>query len=184
MLNKIKRKNKKGQVGETITWIVATVVIIITLIVSIFIASFYFGNNRGISYEKQVDVLTSKSFFSYLATNNSDGKIIYEQIKEEKSLNSFNGNLATDVFQKLYEKEYKEIWLGISNYGEGILGGTWNGEENGHFGSRPKMEIVVVMPGGTYFVVDAFSNMFKIEKNSVIELLTVNRIKSGAIEIK
>ena len=101
--------NKKGQVGETVTWIVATAIIVLILAVSLFASEFAFGKSKKLDFYKTTDTLASKSFFSYLLTKNPEGKIVYEQIKEQEDLNEFNENLGKDIFQKFYGSEYAEI---------------------------------------------------------------------------
>ncbi len=101
---------KSGQMGETITWVVATVVIIVILLISIFISTSYLGGQKTASFSKTNDVFTSKSFFAYLLTG--EGETIYEQIKKEENLNDFNGKLAVDIFKKFYKEDYEDIWLG------------------------------------------------------------------------
>src|SRR3989344_3449581 len=112
-------KNKKAQTGDTITWLVATVVIVVVLAVSIFAASAFFHNEKDLksNYFKSVDTLASKSLFSYTVTKDASGKLVYQQLKEEENLNYFNGNLALKVFRGLFQKDYlnnpNNIWLGF-----------------------------------------------------------------------
>lgn len=177
MPNKI-YKNKKGQVGETVTWVIATVIIIVILVVSIFIASAYIGNNKEADLNRQADVLASKSLLAYLLTKDSGGKSVYEQIKTEKNLNNFNGNLALNIFKNFYEnpdKEYQQVWFGYSQYSEGLAGGTWNGKRNDYFGGKPKTS-------GSGFAgmsaeKDSLSNMVYLEENSSAEIFFVWSIK-------
>lgn len=101
--------NKKGQVGETVTWIFATVVIIVILGISLAIAEFYLGENKDIGQTNQVDILASKSFFSYLLTDDVYGKIK----SSPDGLDGEAGKLASDIFEEFYGKEYLRVWLGI-----------------------------------------------------------------------
>ena len=108
-----KLRNKKAQTGETITWIVATLIIVVILIISISIANFM-GNNKKFNYIKQTDELASKSLFAYLLTEEFEGdKIIYEKIKEDGNFTKFNGELAVEIFEKFYNKDYWLIWSAI-----------------------------------------------------------------------
>ncbi len=107
------KKDKKGQIGETITWVVATIIIIVILLVSIFASTSYIGGNKKATFSKQTDILASKSFFAYLLTEDGSNTI-YEQLKEEggENLNEFNGNLAVRIFNGFYKKDYPHtIWL-------------------------------------------------------------------------
>ena len=104
--------NKRGQVGETITWIVATVIIIFILGTTLFVAEFSLAKNKEVSQTTQVDILVSKSFFSYLLTPNENGNV-YGEIKNEGNLSMVNGNLALEIFEEFYGKEYFRVWLGM-----------------------------------------------------------------------
>jgi len=107
--------NKKAQIGETMTWVVATLVIITILAVSIFISTAFLNKYKrpSSSYSQAADILGSESFYSYLLTNNQEGNSIYEQLKTEDNLNDFNGNLGVSIFKNFYGKEYNDVWLGI-----------------------------------------------------------------------
>ncbi|GIU68528.1 MAG: hypothetical protein KatS3mg001_378 [Candidatus Pacearchaeota archaeon] len=61
---------KKAQVGETTSWIFATIVIITIILISLFIVQFYQGKNKEIEELKTVDVVAAKSLFSYILTKN------------------------------------------------------------------------------------------------------------------
>jgi len=125
--------NKKlGQIGKTITWIIATVIIIMILVVSIFVATSYLGGSKKADFSKQTDILASKSFFAYLLTEDTGGQTVYEQLRDEENLNDFNGNLALNIFEEFYRKDYPfAIWLGIDFEGFGLP------RRNEYFGSRP-----------------------------------------------
>ena len=106
-------KNKNAKIGETITWIVATIIIVVILAISIFIASFYSEKFKRIQepYFQTIDIPASKSFFSYMLTSDPEGKKVYSQIKDEGSFNEFNGNFAIKVFRELYKKDYLIIQI-------------------------------------------------------------------------
>jgi len=126
-------KDKRSQIGETITWVVATVIIIIILLVSVLITTSYLGKNKGVDFlAKRSDLLASESFFAYLLTEDSEGQTVYEQLRNEENLNDFNGNLALKIFKGFYEEDYPvAIWLGIDFEGLGLP------RKNKYFGSRP-----------------------------------------------
>jgi hypothetical protein len=105
--------NKYARVGETMTWIVATIAIIVVLMISIFISAFYLGEDKEVDALETSDVLATKSLFSYLLTKDSEGKTVYVQLKEEEDLNDFNGNLALQIFRGFYGEEYLKVWLGF-----------------------------------------------------------------------
>jgi len=62
--------NKKAQIGETITWIIATIIIIGILTISIFISSALGEGKSKIKIEgKQKDLLISKSLVAFTEYN-------------------------------------------------------------------------------------------------------------------
>ncbi len=126
MLNK-----KNGQIAETITWIVATVIIILILAASLLISSLSIGNKKDIGFVKTTDTLASKSLFSYLLTKDAEGIAIYGQLKNQENLNEFNGNLGKTIFEEFYGGEYVNVWLGIINTQ------SFKGEKNDYFGEKP-----------------------------------------------
>ena len=125
-------KNRRAQIAETMTWFVATIAVVVILTISILFSSFFFEKDVEVNNIATVDVLASKSLFSYALTedsSSSSGKKVYEQIKEENSLNKFNGELAKKIF-RLYERDYPYlIWLGFP------------GQENVYFGTPPSMRV-------------------------------------------
>ena len=62
---------KKAQVGETMTWVVATIIIIVILLFSIFIASIKPGKDKDVSKlpDKQKDFIATKSIINFLTNN-------------------------------------------------------------------------------------------------------------------
>lgn len=125
--------NRRAQIGDTITWFVATVAVIVILAISILVSSVFFKKDVEVNNIATTDILASKSLFSYALTSDSSsdsGKKVYEQIKEEDDLNKFNGELAKKIFINLLGKDYPYlIWLGFP------------GQENSYFGSPPNMRI-------------------------------------------
>ena len=111
--------NKKAQVGETVTWVVATVIIILILGVSIFISSAKLGEGKdvGSAFSQSEDTLASKSLFSYMLTPEEETNI-YEQLKKGENLNEVNGQLALDIFGEFYKDDYVKIWLGMRKKGD------------------------------------------------------------------
>jgi len=105
--------NKRAQVSETMTWIVATVIIIIILLVSVYLSSLV-GQNKSFPVKNEFDLFSHKSLTSYLLTKDTSGQIIYDGVKNEGSFNDFNGNLANKILVGLYSGYYSEnVFLGI-----------------------------------------------------------------------
>ena len=109
-------KNKKGQVGETMTWIVATLIIIVVLTISIYVSSVLgeaksiipqtdsFGRDNLI--EKS---LTKKSMFSFLLTKGPGDEIIYDELIKNRELNEFSKELGKKVFREQIEESGRSI---------------------------------------------------------------------------
>ena len=105
--------NKRAQVGETMTWIVATIVIIVILVISIYIAGVSDITNKIFSREFEIkghnDLLVTKSLTSYLLTDDGKG-VVFEQLKNKEnpltdmnSFSDFNKELPKNNFYKIYE---------------------------------------------------------------------------------
>lgn len=82
--------NKRGQIGETMTWVIATLVIVVILSISIFATSFASKTTKKIIYlnDKEKDFIATKSITSFLRneTNvelleNEDPKGFEEKLK-------------------------------------------------------------------------------------------------------
>ena len=109
-------KNKKGQVGETMTWIVATLIIIVVLTISIYVSSVLgeaksiipqtdsFGRDNLI--EKS---LTKKSMFSFLLTKGPGDEIIYDELIKNRELSEFSKELGKKVFREQIEESGRSI---------------------------------------------------------------------------
>jgi len=157
-------KNHKAQVGKTMTWIVATIIIIVILLISFFMSTSYLGKDKKADFSKQSDILASKSFFAYLLTEDSERQIVYEQLRNEENLNDFNGNLAIKIFKGFYGDDYKDIWLGII-FNRVLL----PAKSNDYFGRRPKG----VRGGDVHFrgrFVSSISEEIELNENKSLEL--------------
>lgn len=109
-------EDKKAQIGETLTWIVATVIIIVILLVAIFVASVIGKDknfNKNFPSSNNVDLFAKKSLTAYLLTENNLGVPVYKEIEQTGNLNDFNGKLAKAIFYGLYSEDYSKIWLGV-----------------------------------------------------------------------
>ncbi|MDP3965978.1 MAG: hypothetical protein Q8Q04_00420 [archaeon] len=96
MKTQIKKKNQRGQVGETLTWIVATIIILIVLIFFIFGASLLGGTKKvGVFREALTsgetlegnDIFLKKSLFTYVTLTSETEKTLldkrFERLDEE-----------------------------------------------------------------------------------------------------
>ncbi len=109
--------NKRAVVSETLTWVVATVIIIVILVFSIFITSLLAeGKNlikdnkdKKFEFENKKDLLAAKSVSGYLLTTDDFGEKVFEQIVEEGDLNDFNGPIGVSIFKNYETEKYQEI---------------------------------------------------------------------------
>jgi len=111
--------NKKAQVGETMTWIIATIIIVVILAISIFIvSSFSFGLGKEFKFDRETDLFVTKSFVGYLMTNDGENKI-YDKLKnknnfDENSISKVDKDLSKKILYELYKKDYPDYrWMGI-----------------------------------------------------------------------
>ena len=105
------RSNRKGQVGETVTWIVATVVIIVVLIFYIFGASML-GTTKDVGGIKDSvfsrsqsfgeNIFLKKSIYSYLllSSENVKKKIDIYLTDEDEEAYKENLKLIRDNYNK------------------------------------------------------------------------------------
>jgi len=161
------KNNKKAQVGETMTWVVATIVIIVMLVFSIFITSAII-KTKELKVYNQDDLLATKSLIGYLLTKDNQGVIVYDQLKAEQDLNEFNGNLALNIFKEFYEKDYgfagSGIWLGVGSAGFQI-------RKNKFFDSGP----LFLKEGVGYKVQPSVSEQIPLGENKYLELILVEK---------
>jgi|SRR5271157_5297093 len=107
-------KNNRAQAGETITWLFATIIIVVVLLVSILVASILEGPDKKVQMYPE-DLLAQRTFLSYLLTKGTSGQIIYNEINGAGDFNSDNGNLAATIFKNLYDGYYNwALYLGIN----------------------------------------------------------------------
>jgi len=83
--------NKKAQLGETLTWVVATLIIVVTLIFFIFLSSSLaklkdIKGNPGFAllggYDKKSNLIVDKTELAFVK-NNQNEDLIKEWINEE-----------------------------------------------------------------------------------------------------
>jgi hypothetical protein len=101
--------NNRGQVGSTLTWLVATVIIVLILGISIFVAVPVVTKSKNIQ-GGDVDLLTVKTFSGFLK---SDGN--YAKLKQSENLEKNNGGeLAKKISNFVFPKEkFIYPWIGF-----------------------------------------------------------------------
>ena len=183
MFNKLKSKrfckihftckmNKRAQVGETMTWFIATIIVIAILAISVFIAQIYAGKKGGVYENKISDAVAEKSFFSFLLT-----KDVWAKLNSDGNLKDSNGVLAKSIFDN-YKTEYSlGLWVGIIDKTlddkTGVLRNQ--GLENDFFGKKPSGYVGAVGYGGVisqnYYVYEKI----KLNENKDIELVLMEK---------
>jgi len=107
--------NLRGQIGETLTWLVATILIIILLIFFIFGASLLGGTKKIGGFRKSLtsgqtfeggDIFLKKSLFTYVSLNSESKRIIVDK--------SLAKSAEKGAFDLDYEETKKEILLRYS----------------------------------------------------------------------
>ena len=89
MKTQIKKINSRGQIGETLTWIVATIIIVVMLIFFILGSSLLSGTkNVGDTFRQSLtsaqvvqgtDLFLKKSLFTYTSIGSDTNKIILDK---------------------------------------------------------------------------------------------------------
>ena len=111
--------DRKAQIGETVTWMVATIVIVLVLAISILATTFIINPDKKITFseDKQKDLVASKSITSFLENDknvellkNKDYDTFEQQVKsllEELPKPSVGG--VGDWNFELYDGDEKKI---------------------------------------------------------------------------
>ena len=102
---------KRSQTSEAMTWVVATLIIIVLLGISIYAASFL-SKSKVMKYKtekRSQDILMEKSLFSYFLVQNS---ILQEKIFE--SLEKMN---QEEKFYEEFNSKFQQIKFNLEKYG-------------------------------------------------------------------
>lgn len=104
------KKNSKGQTADTLTWIVATLIILLLLVFFIFGASML-GSTRVVegkfkesliskSVENEADLFLKKSIITYYSlTNENDKKTLNKELTLLNTKDNFKGNYTTEFIK-------------------------------------------------------------------------------------
>lgn len=112
MLNK---KNFRGQIGETSTWVVATIVIIFVLIISVYATSllsktkkvdYYSDSIFSKGYSRTQDFVLKKSLYSYFLTSDEAKRVEIMKDLEEKY-----GMEGTDYLGLFFYPDTEELFF-------------------------------------------------------------------------
>ena len=85
-------KNKNAQIGETVTWMVATIIIVAILIISLFVAFELAKTKKKLPFtEKRTsDILMEKSLFAYFLASDSEKAGIYSGLEQQELFANLN----------------------------------------------------------------------------------------------
>ena len=160
-------KNKKAEAGETLTWVVVTVVIIVILALSIYAADLLgngkrvqrFGKDLGeglitISTDSKTrDLLSAKSVGAFLLTDVNGAKA-YDRLKVLENFDEPTGKLARIIFCEVIYKKGCDVgperkinfWMGfITKPVQSTLESGW--KSNDYFGGYPISEDTLTSSG-------------------------------------
>ncbi|MDP2629016.1 MAG: hypothetical protein Q8P15_03935 [Nanoarchaeota archaeon] len=139
--------NKKGQIGETMTWIVATIIIITILGISIFATQFIINPDKKITFseDKEKNLLAIKSITSFLKNEknvellrNKDYVNFEKEVKVLlETLPDPSVGSAGDWNFELYENDEKKIE--VHNYRLATNIGQYNHFENNFLFEQTKL---------------------------------------------
>jgi len=160
---------KKAQTGETLTWFIATMVIVVILSMTIYI-SVNVLNNSGFEESKTKDLFAQKSLTAYLLTE-INSETIYDQLVLDEELNDSSGFFAKKVFNELYlNKGYNAVWVGIyddSKLPDNEIYNTYfKGAPSGYSGSSGPG------PGRAY---SKISEKIHLNKDKYVEIVLVEK---------
>jgi hypothetical protein len=164
--------NKKAQTGETLTWFIATIIIIVILGIAISVTQFVIKGGET-SFVKTHDVVAIKSLTAYLLTGTEEG-LVYNQLQNEDNLNDLNGNLAINIFENIYRKNYPAaIWLGIFD-GDSLVEQR---KGNSYFVGPPSMVTVSGSGPGPGKVAQHISDKILLKENKYLEIILVEEYR-------
>ena len=113
MLEKQKKmlnnSRKHGEVGETMTWVVATLIIVIVLAISIYATSILAKKNLDLDVlpkvkdAKTTELLAVKSVSAYFLTHASDEQTVFSYLQKGDNLNEKTGLIAYKIFDNIYD---------------------------------------------------------------------------------
>ena len=145
--------NKKGQIGETITWVIATLVIVVILLISISF-TFPLGSEKNIKIkDKEKDFLATKSITSFLRNPDNVGSLeLKDYEKFEIEITKLVNTLPN---YKLLIPGGNELFASTSDT---VVDGVW------WFRLYEKEEVKISICDNTnyYFVTDIYVNELKL----------------------
>jgi len=160
--------NNKAQIGETMTWMVGTIIIIIMLAMSVFIlSSSLFENDRKISLRSiNSDLIVTKSFLGYLLTGDNFNQLRNTELRlVTDSVSRSDDEIVKKIFFELGSNEYSgDIWLGVLKEGCG-----WNKDTQTNVQPSCAPNKRKVIASGC--ITGVFYDRIKLNDDSIAELM-------------
>lgn len=97
---------KKAQIGETLTWVVATVIIFVVLFFSIYSASALAKNVKILDLRENSNNQYGKTLFALLSSENNGGKI-FDKLAEKNNQQELNK--IQNVLKRVYPDENLKV---------------------------------------------------------------------------
>lgn len=107
----MRRYNKIGQVAETTTWVVATMIIVLILLTSIYAATLISSGIKNVNMadaasflrEQRTNLFLKESLFAFALTKNNEGTNVYKQIEITNNLPTDAVSLGIEVFRRAHD---------------------------------------------------------------------------------
>ena len=106
-------KNTNAQIAETLTWWLATIIIVVALIISISVVNLHLKNNNKFGVQGQSDLLVTKSMTGYLFTKNAE---VWKKVENEKVYSEDRNSVKLDYifFRSICGDLQKPTYKGIA----------------------------------------------------------------------
>ncbi len=154
------KKTKLGQIGDTITWIVATLVIFAVLFIAVLFTNYSDAfSKKEIPSVKAVDIFAQKSFLSFLNTDEA-GETNFKKFINAENLDEVSGKLAQKIFLEFYKTDFSLIWVGFAS-----------NERTFKYLPNPYFEMYTIMSGDTFTNIPSyFIERIKLTEQKFIEI--------------
>ena len=111
--------NKKAQIGETATWIVATVIIFVILFFSIYFSSLLAKATKVPSFNDEVSFYNPSLLSALLLQE--EGQTVFHNLAEGKNVDKNTAKIE-NILKKIYTDNQTNPILGIYSYNPWAIG--------------------------------------------------------------
>lgn len=110
--------NSRGQIGDTLTWFIATIIIIVILLLSILVSS-YFGisEKRKIGHTNFLDPIIQKSVFAFLLTPLPSSLLVFDDLSIKGEISGESDSLAKNIFSKNADNFFYSVLYSVEDLG-------------------------------------------------------------------